>query len=176
MSRKSPHVLLNVSFEKMCIQCCLEDTDFCAGSDIVWKCIPGLCCGYSEWLGRVDINVCVIDFIRWTKTLRTPTLCWATSTCWRKSWTAQWRASGTPCASTLDTTTAGGWRLWLRNVTVVLLEYYDNYKNIQNIYFTLYCLIYTLTQKWLQCNNSRSFSHGLNDNSTIICSCVVSSI
>ena len=36
-SRKSPHVLLRVSFEKMCFQCCLEDTDCCAGSDIVWS-------------------------------------------------------------------------------------------------------------------------------------------
>ena len=43
MSMKSPHVLLKANFEKMCFWCCLENTDCCAGSDIVWKCIPGLC-------------------------------------------------------------------------------------------------------------------------------------
>ena len=48
MSKKSPHALLKVSFEKICFQCCLEYTDCCAGSDIVWKCIPGLCWGYDE--------------------------------------------------------------------------------------------------------------------------------
>ena len=42
MSRKSPHALLKVSFEKMCFQCCLEDTDCCTGSAIVWKCIPNV--------------------------------------------------------------------------------------------------------------------------------------
>jgi len=40
MSRESPHVLLKVSFEKMCFLWCLEDTDYCTGSDIIWKCIP----------------------------------------------------------------------------------------------------------------------------------------
>ena len=32
---KVQSVILKVSCEKMCFQCCLEDTDFCAGSDIV---------------------------------------------------------------------------------------------------------------------------------------------
>ena len=32
----------------MCLPGCLEDTDCCAGCDVVWKCIPGLCCGYGE--------------------------------------------------------------------------------------------------------------------------------
>ena len=47
---ESSHVLLKVTFKKMCLQGCLEDTDCCAGSDVVWKCIPGLCCGYGERL------------------------------------------------------------------------------------------------------------------------------
>ena len=48
ISSKISHVLLKVSFENMCVQCCLEDTDCFTGSDIVWKCIPGFCCGYGE--------------------------------------------------------------------------------------------------------------------------------
>ena len=46
--RESSNVSLKVSFKKTCLHSCLEDTDCCAGSDVVWKCIPGLCCGYSE--------------------------------------------------------------------------------------------------------------------------------
>ena len=44
---ESSHVSLKVSFIQMCIQYCLEDTDCCAGSDVIWKCIPGLCCGVT---------------------------------------------------------------------------------------------------------------------------------
>ena len=42
----------------MCLQCCLEDTDCCAGSDVVWECVPGLCCGYGEQ-SHVYITCCV---------------------------------------------------------------------------------------------------------------------
>ena len=37
---ESTNVSLKVSFKKMCLKCCFEDTDCYAGSDIVWKCIP----------------------------------------------------------------------------------------------------------------------------------------
>ena len=45
---ESSHVSLIVNFKNICLQSCVEDTDCCAGSDVVWKCIPGLCCGYGE--------------------------------------------------------------------------------------------------------------------------------
>ena len=46
---ESSHIsLIVISLKKMCLQGCLEDTDFCAGSDVVWECIPGLCCSYDE--------------------------------------------------------------------------------------------------------------------------------
>ena len=53
----------SVSFKKLCIQCCLEGTDCCAGSDIVWKCIPGLCCGYGERSSSPQVFIFVLKLL-----------------------------------------------------------------------------------------------------------------